>query len=60
MTATALLFRDDAYLQQCDATVVAVTPEGGVTSIGRSFTPREADSPGMWGQSPTNKATAFR
>ena len=30
MTATALLFRDDAYLQQCDATVVAVTPEGGV------------------------------
>ena len=30
MTATALLFRDDAYLQTCDATVVAVTPEGGV------------------------------
>ena len=30
MTATALLFRDDAYLRNCDATVVAVTPEGGV------------------------------
>ena len=30
MTATALLFRDDAYLRTCDATVVGVTPEGGV------------------------------
>ena len=30
MTATELLFRDDAYLKCCDAIVVAVTPEGGV------------------------------
>ncbi|KAB0268166.1 alanyl-tRNA editing protein [Microvirga brassicacearum] len=30
MTATTLLFRDDAYLQNCDAIVVAVTPEGGI------------------------------
>ena len=30
MTATELLFRDDAYLKSCDAIVVAVTPEGGV------------------------------
>jgi misacylated tRNA(Ala) deacylase len=30
MTATELLFRDDAYLKTCDATVMSVTPEGGV------------------------------
>jgi misacylated tRNA(Ala) deacylase len=28
--ATECLFRDDSYLRDCDATVVAVTPEGGV------------------------------
>ena len=27
---TALLFRDDPYAQACEATVIAVTPEGGV------------------------------
>ena len=30
MTTTELLFRDDAYAQECEATVVGVTPEGGV------------------------------
>jgi misacylated tRNA(Ala) deacylase len=30
MTVTELLFRDDAYAQACEATVIAVTPEGGV------------------------------
>ncbi|WP_210483340.1 alanyl-tRNA editing protein [Microvirga antarctica] len=30
MTATALLFRDDAYLRRCDAVVVGTTPDGGV------------------------------
>ena len=30
MTATALLFRDDAYASSCQAHVVEVTPEGGV------------------------------
>jgi misacylated tRNA(Ala) deacylase len=30
MTATIPLFRDDAYLDSCQATVVDVTPEGGV------------------------------
>jgi misacylated tRNA(Ala) deacylase len=29
MTATALLFRDDAYASSCQAQVVGVTPEGG-------------------------------
>jgi len=30
MTATALLFRDDAYARSCTATVLGVSPEGGV------------------------------
>ncbi|MEZ0170428.1 alanyl-tRNA editing protein [Microvirga sp. TS319] len=30
MTATTLLFRDDAYARSCTATVLDVTPEGGV------------------------------
>ena len=30
MTATTLLFRDDAYANSCSATVLGVTPEGGV------------------------------
>lgn len=30
MTATTLLFRDDAYATSCDARVLGVTPEGGV------------------------------
>src|SRR3712207_4837856 len=30
MTATTLLFRDDAYATSCDARVVGTTPEGGI------------------------------
>lgn len=30
MTATTLLFRDDAYARSCEATVLAVAPEGGL------------------------------
>jgi misacylated tRNA(Ala) deacylase len=30
MTATTLLFRDDAYATTCQATVVGITPEGGI------------------------------
>jgi len=30
MTATTLLFRDDAYATSCDARVLGTTPEGGV------------------------------
>jgi misacylated tRNA(Ala) deacylase len=30
MTATTLLFRDDAYSRSCHSTVVGLTPEGGV------------------------------
>src|SRR5215470_2657457 len=28
--ATDCLFREDSYLQDCDATVVAIAPDGGV------------------------------
>ena len=31
MTSTRLLFRDDAYARSCSATIVAVTPDGGLT-----------------------------
>jgi misacylated tRNA(Ala) deacylase len=30
MTATTLLFRDDAYATSCEATVLGITPEGGI------------------------------
>jgi misacylated tRNA(Ala) deacylase len=30
MTATTLLFRDDAYAQSCEAIVLDITPEGGL------------------------------
>jgi Ser-tRNA(Ala) deacylase AlaX len=30
MTATTLLFRDDAYATSCEARVLGTTPEGGV------------------------------
>jgi misacylated tRNA(Ala) deacylase len=30
MTATMLLFRDDAYATSCDARILGITPEGGV------------------------------
>lgn len=30
MTATTLLFRDDAYAQSCEATLLDITPEGGL------------------------------
>ena len=31
MTSTRLLYRDDAYERSCAATLVAVTPDGGIT-----------------------------
>jgi misacylated tRNA(Ala) deacylase len=30
VTVTILLFRDDAYLQSCDATVMAINDRGGI------------------------------
>jgi misacylated tRNA(Ala) deacylase len=46
MAATALLFRDDAYARECDATVVAVTPEGGIVLDRTVFYAQGGGQPG--------------
>lgn len=46
MTATTLLFRDDAYATSCQAKVVGVTPEGGIILDRTVFYARGGGQPG--------------
>jgi misacylated tRNA(Ala) deacylase len=46
MSATTLLFRDDAYAQTCEAAVIAVLPEGGLILDRTVFYPQGGGQPG--------------
>jgi misacylated tRNA(Ala) deacylase len=46
MIATRLLFREDAYARECQAAVVAVTPEGGVVLDQTVFYAQGGGQPG--------------
>ena len=60
MTATALLFRDDAYATSCEAPVVGTTPEGGVILDRTVFYAQGGGQPGDVGPSCGPMATGSR
>jgi misacylated tRNA(Ala) deacylase len=50
MTATALLFRDDPYIRECDATVIGITPDGGIVLDRTVFYAQGGGQPGDVGR----------
>ena len=62
---TALLYRQDPYLQECEALVLAHTPEGGIIADRSVFYPQGAGQPGdsgllIWDQGRIVIATTLR
>lgn len=63
--ATELLFRDDAYLRECDSTVIGLTPEGGILVDRTVFYATAGGQPGdsglvAWGDGRLSIATAVK
>src|SRR5262245_36857852 len=56
---TAVLFRDDAYLQDCAATIVGRTPEGGILLDRTVFYAAGGGQPGDRGELRTEEGVAL-
>jgi misacylated tRNA(Ala) deacylase len=59
MNSTTLLFRDDAYAKDCEATVLAVTPEGGLVLDRTVFYAQGGGQPGDVGTITAEDGTEF-
>ena len=59
MTATDLLFRDDAYAQSCRSKVVGVTPEGGIILDRTVFYAQGGGQPGDVGTIRASDGSGF-
>ena len=58
--ATECLFRDDSYLKDCDARVVALTDQGGIVLDRTVFYATSGGQPGDAGSLTTQTASVFR